>query len=117
MNELLPKMKAVMRQCEHYDFIVNFSYCEEDLLTKIFIDYYRDYIEAMDLTSMEDWDLISAYDQSLFQYLSNHEFYKLVQQKYCTDNEWGNFIIYTLNRFYEFYLDMTQATLKATKWL
>lgn len=117
MNELLPKMEAVVRWCKHYDFIVNFSYREEDLLTKIFIDYYRDYIEAMDLTSFEDWNLIAAYDTSLFQYLSNHEFYKLVQEKYHTDSEWGNFIIYTLNNFYEFYLDMTQVTMKSTKWL
>jgi len=93
--------------CMHYDEIVHFPIYTDDLLTSMLIDYYRDFISTVNVENMKEVILMYQYDQALFHYLNNHHFYKLVQQYYEMETEWGNYLmesivdLYRKNKDYE----------------
>lgn len=117
MERVTIRKESIMVMCKHYDQIVSYVYHEDDCITKMLINYYRDYMDAINLDSMEEIDLIYHYDEALAYYLDNSKFYRLVQEKYNNQNDWGNFIIKNLIHLYEVYQDMVQAKVAQSKWL
>lgn len=117
MDRIAIRKSSMISTCKHYDDIVEYVYNEDDMITKMLINYYRDYMDAVNLDSMEEVDLIYHYDEALYSYLTNHKFYRLVQDKYNNKNDWGNFIMNNLIHLYDVFLDMLDCKEKETKWL
>lgn len=117
MDRIVMRKSSMINLCKHYDDIVEYIYNEDDRLAKMFIDYYRDYMDAVNLDSSEDVNLIYEYDEALYSYLTNRKFYRLVQEQYNNKNDWGNFMIQNLIQLYAVYQDMISCKVKEAKWL
>lgn len=117
MDRIFKRKSSIINLCKHYDEIVEYIYDEDDRLARMFIDYYRDYMDAVNLNSSEEVNLIYKYDEALYAYLTNHKFYHLVQDKYNNKNDWGNFMIQNLIHLYVVYQDMISCSKKEPVWL
>ncbi len=116
MNHVASRVSSMVSICMHYDEIVHFPISDEDLLTSMLIDYYRDFIATVNSKSLEEVRLLSHYDQALFYYLTNHQFYKLVQQYYEMESDWGNYLMENLVDLYENKKE-TELLKKETVWI
>lgn len=109
---------GVINICENYDVIVNYVYSEDDLITKILIESYRDFIEVINLDSIDEIDLIYKYDQAVAYYLEHYEFKKLVTDEYNIGYSGNNEVLSNLIDLYNDYQKVNNNnSVNHPKWL
>lgn len=108
---------GIINICENYDVIVNYAYSEDEIITKILIESYRDFIEVIDLDSIDEVDLIYKYDQAVAYYLEHYEFKKLVTEEYNIARSDSNEVISNLIGLYNEYKNILITKENSPKWV
>lgn len=108
---------GIINICENYDVIVSYAYSEEDLITKILIDSYRDYIEVINLDSIDEIDMIYKYDQALAYYLDHYSFKKIVTDEYNIVKNGNSEVISNLIGLYDEYKIVFNTLENSPKWI
>lgn len=115
MDRVMIRKNSMMNICKNYDKIVGFRYEEEDTMTMMLIDCYRDSMETINLDNLEEVKNLFDYDQALASYLENHKFYRMVQMYYHNQTNWGNSIIENMNQLYSIFKEIELP--KESKWI
>lgn len=113
MNHVRNRMSSMMNICINFDTIVHYPVVTDDYLTTMLINYYRDFLETINLDNIDEVSLMYQYDQALFCYLENYDFYKEVHKYYETDHTTNNFIIANIIELYRKYIPKK----KNTSWI
>lgn len=116
MDRVMIRKSSVINVCKNYDMIVSYLYDENDTMTKMLIDYYRDMMETINLDSIDEVGDLCKYDNALAAYLFNHKFYKMVQTYYHEQKDWGNSIIENINHLYSIHQEL-KLPICHSKWL
>lgn len=115
MDRVMIRKNSMMNICQNYDKIVCFRYEEEDTMTTMLIDCYRDSMETINLDNLEEVQNLFDYDQALASYLENHKFYRMVKTYYHNQTNWGNSMIENINQLYRIFKEIELP--KESKWI
>ncbi len=99
--------------CKHYDKIVNFLYLENDIVSKLLIDYYQEYV----FNIKSEKSKIKV-DEIMNLYTDKEDFYKYVQIK-MKDDIYDNYerVIRKLIKTYNEYESDKLKKINNTRWL
>ena len=99
--------------CKHYDKIVNFLYLENDIMSKLLIDYYQEYV----FNIKSEKSKIKV-DNIMNLYTDKEDFYKYVQLK-LQDDIYDNYekVIRKLVKIYNEYENDKLKKVKNSRWL
>ena len=99
--------------CKHYDKIVNFLYLENDIMSKLLIDYYQEYV----FNIKSEKSKIKV-DEIMNLYTDKEDFYKYVQLK-LQDDIYDNYerVIRKLIKIYNEYENDKLKKVKNSRWL
>ena len=79
-------VRKVLRNCPHYDQVVNYEYPYGDTLSKKLIDWYRELIFSANGNDEKQLLLINALDRSLYLYIKDNKYKRGIRQ-IITDEE------------------------------
>lgn len=116
MNHVGNRISSMINVCTNFDTIVDYPIVIGDNLTAMLVDYYRDFLSIINLTNIEEVSLMYHYDQALFFYLEDHNFYKYVQQYYEMENTENNFIPQNMIELYSVFQNKFVKK-KDTSWI
>ena len=99
--------------CKHYDKIVNFLYLENDIISKLLIHYYQEYV----FNIKSEKSKIKV-DEIMNLYTDKEDFYKYVQLK-LKDEIYDNYerVIRKLIKIYNEYESDKLKKVNNTRWL
>lgn len=99
--------------CKHYDKIVNFLYLENDIMSKLLIDYYQEYV--FNIKSEKSKVKV---DEIMNLYTDKEDFYKYVQLK-LQDDIYDNYekVIRKLIKIYNEYENDKLKKVQNSRWL
>ena len=99
--------------CKHYDKIVNFLYLENDIISKLLINYYQEYV----FNIKSEKSKIKV-DEIMNLYTDKEDFYKYVQLK-LQDDIYDNYekVIRKLIKIYNEYENDKLKKVNNTRWL
>ena len=79
-------VRKVLKNCPHYDQVVNYEYPYGDTLSKKLIDWYRELIFSANGNDEKQLLLINALDRSLYLYIKDNKYKRGIRQ-IITDEE------------------------------
>lgn len=99
--------------CKYYDKIVNFLYLENDIISKLLIDCYQEYVFNIKSEKSK-----IKLDEIMNLYTDKDEFYKCVQLK-LKDDIYDNYekVIRKLVKIYNEYENDKLKKVKNSRWL
>lgn len=66
----------ILSACPNYDQIINHHFPEEDHLSSLLINWYRDLIFSATPTSQSQLKIINALDKSLYYYVTSRKYHR-----------------------------------------
>lgn len=72
------RLEDVLNSCPNYDTIINFNIKANDEITRNLINYYEDFV----FLNFDDKKKLNELDLILFEYISNVNFYKFIQDRF-----------------------------------
>ncbi len=103
--------------CKNYDKIVNFLYLENDIISKLLINYYQEYIFNIKSEKSK-----KKLDEIMNLYTDKGDFYKFIQTFFSLNNSneiYDNYdkVIRKLLKLYKQYENDTSKKIKNSRWL
>ena len=102
--------------CKYYDKIVNFLYLENDIISKLLINYYQEYIFNIKSEKSK-----IKLDEIMNLYTDKEDFYKYVQDVFDLKNNeiYDNYdkVIRKLLKIYKDYEKYKLSKIENSRWL
>ena len=70
----------ILSACPNYDHIISAKYPEDDPLSSLLINWYRDLIFSATPTSQSQLKIINALDKSLYYYVTSRKYNRLLHK-------------------------------------
>lgn len=109
----MESIEIIKEKCKNYDYIINYNYKRNDIITENIINTYQECI-----FSNENKNELEKLDNIIMKYINNKKFYYYVQEYFNNDKK--NYYESTKDKLIELYdkFDLDSLLkIKNTKWI
>lgn len=109
----MESIQIIKEKCKNYDYIINYNYKRNDIVTETIINTYQECI-----FSSNNKNELEKLDNIIMHYITNRKFYHYVQEYYNNDKKayYENTKDKLIELYDKFDLD-SLLNIKNTKWI